>query len=105
MKPRIPSLKGWLPHLDDQEHAVQYHQALDAELQYQSILGSGELAELWVCAARRGGQCDQGISGQKRPHQSEELKSLIRERRRASGDHRRELNKKIRKMARRELRA
>ena len=42
---------------------AQYHQALDAELQHQSIWGSGGLAELCVRAARRGGQCDQGISG------------------------------------------
>ena len=105
LKARTPNLKGWRPVLNPDKIPEKYHEALQHEMSVQSVIGMKEIGDVCIRAAQRPGVSDDQSMKVKRPHQSDELKSLIQQRRHSSGADRRRLSQQIYKVSRRELRA
>ena len=76
-------MKGWRPPLNDAKVPTSYHSALPDGFAAQEVFGLSELGRICQGAAERVGSSDQYVFRCTRPHQSELLRLLIRQRRQA----------------------
>ena len=103
-KKRQISFKGWKPKLNELREPHEYHDQLQEIMDESLPTNLHELREIAIRAAKVGGTSFQRPKDTKRPYQSKELKDMILQRREALDDYsRRNMSKKIYKLARKEL--
>ena len=104
-KKRQTSFKGWKPKLNESWDSQEYHQHLQQKIDESMSSTLHELGQVAIRAAEVGGSSFKGPKGARRPNQSKDLKDLILMRRETKDDYsRKNISKKVFKLARKELR-